>query len=234
MPARSTSQALAAASAAMVGGVDAASTVHVLLADVVRLLGADTGGILVRADGDRLELLAAHSHAADALEIHQANSSSGPCFDAVKTGKHITALGISDIESRWPDFAPSMEAAGFSAVHATPMTWHGRALGGVNLFFRTSTDLSEDDARVAQAFADTCTLAIMQSSEGDEDARLVAHVRAALSGRVAIERAKGVLAQLHDLDMAGAFIRLIQLSEESGQPLSTTANHLITDIHAAR
>ena len=230
MPARSTSQALAAASAAMVGGVDAASTVHVLLADVVRLLGAATGGILVRADGDGLELLAAHSHAATELEIHQANSGSGPCFDAVKTGRHIKALGLSDIETRWPDFAPSMQAAGLGGVHAIPMTWHGRALGGLNLFWRTPTDLSGDEARTAQAFADTCTLAIMQSNDGDDDSALSSRVRAALSGRVTIERAKGILAYQRDLDMAGAFARLIQLSEESEQPLSTTAAALLTDI----
>jgi GAF domain-containing protein len=218
----------------MVDGVDAASTVHVLLADVVRLLGADTGGILVRGTGDGLELLAAHSHTATELEIHQANSASGPCFDAVKTGRHITALGLEDIARRWPDFAPSMRAAGFGGVHAIPMTWHGRALGGLNLFWRTPTDLSEDQARTAQAFADSCTLAIMQSSDGDEEAQLTSRVRAALSGRVAIERAKGVLAQLHDLDMAGAFARLIQRSEESEQPLSVTAAELLTNIQTPK
>ena len=234
MPARSKSQALAAASAAMVGGVDAASTVHVLLADVVRLLGADTGGILVRGDGDGLELLAAHSHEATELEVHQANSASGPCFDAVKMGRHIKALGFSDIESRWPDFAPSLRAAGFGGVHAIPMTWHGRALGGLNLFWHTPTELSEDEARTAQAFADSCTLAIMQSTDGDHDAVLNARVRAALSGRVTIERAKGILAQLNDLDMAGAFARLIELSEESEQPLSITAADLVATAYTPR
>ena len=232
MPARSTSQALAAASAAMVGGVDAASTLHVLLADVVRLLGADTGGILVRGDGDGLELLVAHSHEATELEIHQANSATGPCFDAVKMGRHIKALGFGEIESRWPDFAPRMRAAGFGGVHAIPMTWHGRALGGLNLFWRTPTELSEDDAGTARAFADTCTLAIMQSSDGDDDSALSSRVRAALSGRVAIERAKGILAQLHDLDMAGAFTRLIELSEQSERPLSATAADLITSTYS--
>ena len=215
----------------MVSGVDAASTVHVLLADVVRLLGADTGGILVRGNEQGLELLAADSHQAAQLEMHQANSASGPCFDVVKTGKQVKALGVDDVERRWPDFGPHMVATGFHGVHGFPMSWRGRVLGGLNLFWDTATDLSEDDTRTAQAFADTCTLAIMQSGESRDSAQLNAHLRAVLSGRVAIERAKGVLAQLHNIDMASAFRRLVQISEENAQPLSVTAAEVVGSVH---
>lgn len=231
MPATSTDEALAAASAAMVEGIDATSTVHVLLADSVRLLGADAGGILVRPEQSGLELLAASSHKAAELEIHQANIAAGPCFDAVETGAHIKALGMSEIERRWPDFASSMQTASFHGVHALPMTWHRRAFGGLNLFWRTPTELSEHDARTAQALADTCTLAIMQSNDGDAGARLTAGVRAALSGRVVIERAKGVLAYLNDIDMASAFVRLVQLSEESGRSLNATATDIVSSTY---
>lgn len=231
MRAMSASQAFAAASAAMVSGVDASSTVHVLLADVVRLLGADTTGILVRGPGQGLELLAADSHQATQLELHQANSDSGPCFDVVKTGNQIDAVGADEVKQRWSDFGPHMIAAGFHTVHAFPMTWRGRVLGGLNIFWAKATELTEEDARTAQAFADTCTLAIMQSGEGDDSAELNTKLRAVLSARVAIERAKGVLAQLHDIDMASAFLRLIQISEETAQPLSVAAKEVIKSVH---
>ena len=62
-------EAFAAANAAMVRGVDGASTVHVLLADCVELLGAATAGILVRVGDQHHELLASTSHEATALEF---------------------------------------------------------------------------------------------------------------------------------------------------------------------
>ena len=53
------SLAFASASAALVKGVDGASSSHVVLADIVRLLGVDSEGVLLRLPDGPLELLVA-------------------------------------------------------------------------------------------------------------------------------------------------------------------------------
>lgn len=226
--------ALAAASAAMVRGVDGASTVHVLLADCVSLLGADAAGILVRPADHALELLAATSHHALELELYQSQLRSGPCVESIDSGRTVSASGDSDILQLWPTFGRAMSAAGFSSVHASPMQWHDTVVGGLNLFWRTDTALGPDDVRLAQAFADICTLALMQDHGADDPAAMAEKLRAALAGRVVIERAKGILAHTDDLEMDEAFARLVQLSEESSQPLAQVAATILRDTTTPR
>lgn len=231
MAATDSSHAFATASSAMVHGVDSASTLHVLVADCLHLLQADSAGILVRMEADDLEPLVSSSHLATHLETFQDQVQSGPCFDAIKTGQHVEASEASEIRDRWPTFGPTMLEAGFHGVHATPMQWRGEILGGLNLFWHEPVRLTDEQRRTAQAFADVCTLTIMQTprAEGEE---LAVRLRAALDGRVVIERAKGVLGQQEGLDMAQAFERLVQLSERSGEPLAVTATALIERTYA--
>jgi GAF domain-containing protein len=226
--------AFAAANAAMIRGVDGASTVHVLLADCLRLLGADTAGVLVRVGDQDLELLAATSHQTAELELYQSQVRSGPCVETIETGRSVSAVSHSEVVDRWPDFAQAMSAAGLQAVHASPMRWHDRVLGGVNLFWQTSSTLTSEEGELAQAFADICTLALMQPPATDDANGIAERLRAALQGRVVIERAKGVLAHSHNLEMDEAFARLVQMSNETSQPLSEVAHSILSDIVTPR
>jgi hypothetical protein len=225
--------AFAAASAAMIQGVDGASTVHVLLADCLGLLGADSAGVLVRVDRG-LELMAATSHKVTELELYQVQIHDGPCVETIERGKSVAVTGEFELSDRWPEFGRAMAAAGFTTVLASPMRWHERVLGGLNLFWRTSKVLGQDELDLAQAFADISTVALMQSPT-DDDPDAVAHrLRVALQGRVVIERAKGVLAQTDDLAMDEAFARLVQVSDETARPLSQVAQGVLDEIVSAR
>ncbi len=226
--------AFAAANAAMIRGVDGASTVHVLLADCVGLLGADTAGVLVRVGDQDLELLAATSHQALELELYQVQVHAGPCVETIESGQPVSAPGDGPLGDRWPDFGRAMSAAGLQAVHASPMRWHDRVLGGLNLFWRTARTLTDEEQELAQAFADIATLALMQPPTADDPTTIGEKLRAALQGRVVIERAKGVLAHTEQLEMDEAFVRLMQISDETARPLAQVAQEVLDDIVTPR
>ncbi|CUR58837.1 conserved exported hypothetical protein [metagenome] len=225
--------AFAAANAAMVQGVDGASTVHMLLADCLALLGADTAGVLVRVDRG-LELMAATSHKAVELELYQAQVHDGPCVETIEKGESIAAAGEAELARRWPDFGRAMAAAGLETVLASPMRWHDRVLGGLNLFWTTSRTPSLEERDLAQAFADISTVALMQSSATDDPDAVAQRLHAALHGRVVIERAKGVLAQTDGLEMDEAFARLVEISDLTTRPLSQVAQEVLDEVVAAR
>lgn len=223
--------AFAAAHAAMIQGVDGASTVHVLLADCLTLLGADTAGVLVKVADQGLELLAASSHKAhEAHELYQSQVGDGPCVETIETGQTVTAVGDSELERRWPDFGRAMSAADLHTVHAAPMRWHDRVLGGLNLFWSASKTLTHEERGLAQAFADISTLALMQSSTADDPTAVAERLRAALQGRVVIERAKGALAHTDHLEMDEAFERLMQVSEQTARPLADVAQSILDEV----
>jgi GAF domain-containing protein len=225
--------AFAAANAAMIQGVDGASTVHVLLADCLRFLGADAAAVLVRVDRG-LELMAATSHRAIELELYQAQVHHGPCVETIETGETVVLSGAAELSRKWPDFGRAMAAAGFTTVVASPMRWHERVIGGLNIFWNTSRTLTADEHGLAQAFADISTLVLMQSPTGDDLDTIAQRLRAALHGRVTIERAKGVLAQTDNLEMDEAFDRLVQVSEHTERPLSQVANDILDAIVTPR
>ena len=221
--------AFAAANAAMVQGVDGASTVHVLLADCLGLLGADAAGVLVRIDRG-LELLAATSHRATELELYQVQVYDGPCVESIETGATIAAVGVAELTERWPDFGRSMAAAGLETVLASPMRWHERVLGGLNVFWSDTRTPTQDEVDLAQAFADIAMVALVQAPTANDPEVVSQRLRIALHGRVVIERAKGVLAQTDELGMDEAFARLVQVSDETGRPLSKVAQEILDDV----
>ncbi len=223
-------EAFAAANAAMVRGVDGASTVHVLLADCVELLGASTAGILVRLGDEHHELLAATSHAATALELYQSQDGAGPCIEAMDIARSVHVSGAADLVDRWPGFGRAMADAGLTTVYAEPMRWRERVLGGVNLFWAGPKELTEAEQELARAFADICTVALMQVPAAADPATVADQVRAALHGRVVIERAKGALAQTEGLDMGAAFDRLVAMSRGADLPLSAVAQQVLDEV----
>ena len=226
--------AFAAAKAAKIRGVDGASTVHLHLADSVEILGADTAGVLVHVGDGGLELLAATSHKVLELELYQVQVHSGPCVETIESGASVVAAGDAELGNRWPEFGRAMSAAGLQTVHASPMRWHERVLGGLNMFWSTPRTLIQEERDLAQAFADISTLALMQPSTADEPAAIAERLRAALQGRVAIERAKGVLAHTENLGMDEAFARLLHRSEQASIPLAQVAHDILHDIVTQR
>ena len=68
----------------------------------------------------------------------------------------------------------------------------------------------EADIIVARAFADLATLSIVQHRAATEAQRLNEQLSAALTSRVVIEQAKGVIAERAGVDLAEAFSRLRQ------------------------
>jgi len=110
------------------------------------------------------------------------------------------------------------------------MTWGGRPLGGLNVFSECPHPLAPSSRVLARNFADVATLALTQPSRLSED-DLAERVSAALEGRVVVEQAKGVVAQIHGLDMDAAYNHLVDKALETRSTLSQTAREVIRGAH---
>lgn len=226
MEASRAAHALAKASAALVGETDIAGFLATLLSSASEVLQIDAAGILIE-DDDRLDLLAASSHAALELELHQAQLDEGPCVDAHRSLLAVNVHG-ADLRSRWPRFGQTMLDSGFSAVHASPLHWHGAALGAMGMFRRADDALTPEEETVAQAFADLATLLIVQTDKVDlDDVRR--RVQDLLTSRIVIEQAKGVIAETHGVDMAEAYQVLLHRSADDDAKLTKVAQDVIDE-----
>src|SRR6266568_446286 len=174
----------------------------------VSLLGVSAAGVMLASPGGSVGLVASSSEAMRLLELFELQAQEGPCLDAFRAGERI---GHEDLEAgsgRWPSFSAAAVQAGFRSASALPLRFREVTLGALNLFSVTQAPMDEADVIVARAFADLATLSIVQHRASAEAQRLNEQLSAALTSRVVIEQAKGVISERAGVDLAEAFSRL--------------------------
>ena len=100
-------------------------------------------------------------------------------------------------------------------------------LGALNLLSVTRTPMAEADVIVARAFADLAALSIAQHRASAEAQRLNEQLSAALTSRVVIEQAKGVISERAGIDLAEAFSRLRAYARNGNLRLTDVAQAAI-------
>jgi hypothetical protein len=142
------------------------------------------------------------------LELFELQQQEGPCLDAFRTGERVGHENLDAGSGRWPSFSAAALRAGFQSASAVPLRLRDVTLGALNLLSVTRAPMEEADVIVARAFADLATLSIVQHRASAEAQRLNEQLSAALTSRVVIEQAKGVISERAGVDLAEAFSRL--------------------------
>jgi GAF domain-containing protein len=174
----------------------------------VELLGVSAAGVMLASPGGSLGLVASSSEAMRLLELFELQSQEGPCLDAFRTGQPVGHEDLDAGSGQWPLFAAAALQAGFRSALALPLRLREATLGALNLLSVTRTPMAESDVIVARAFADLAALSIVQHRAAAEAQRLNEQLSAALTSRVVIEQAKGVISERAGIDLAEAFSRL--------------------------
>lgn len=212
----------------LTNGVDIIEMLAGLTAGCARLLDIASAGLLLADRHDVLHLMAASSEATRDLEIFQLQRQEGPCLDCYRSQGFVSAPDLEDAAPRWPSFAAVARDAGFLSVHAVPMRHRGHVLGTLGLFGTVRGALNDDDLDLAQGLADVASVAIVHDTAVHDANQVNEQLHAALTSRVAIEQAKGVLAQYAQLTMADAFAVLRRYARDRNLKLTALA-HAVVD-----
>jgi GAF domain-containing protein len=191
----------------------------------VHLLGVSAAGVMLASPAGSLGLVASSSEAMRLLELFELQAQQGPCLDAFRTGEPVEDENLRAGSGRWPSFSAAAYQAGFRSVLALPLRLREVTLGALNLLSVTHAPIAEADLIVAQAFADLAALSIAQHRASTEAQRLNEQLSAALTSRVVIEQAKGVISERAGVDLAEAFSRL--------RAYARNGNHRLTDVARA-
>ena len=212
----------------LVADFDIIDLLTVLSDRCIELFDVEAAGILLVDLEGKLRVMAASTEQTRLLELFQLQNEEGPCLEAYSTGRPVSHDDLRAAEERWPRFAPEALAAGFQSVSALPLRLRASVIGALNLFRSQPGALPDSDIRLAQAWADVASIAIIQ-----DQANTVLHLRDgqlqhALDSRVVIEQAKGMLAAHASIDMAEAFHRLRTFARASNSQLTEVANDLVS------
>ena len=206
----------------LVGDFDVIDVLTGLTGRCVELLGASAAGVLLADADGTLRVIGASTDQINLLELFQVQNQQGPCLDAYRTGRVVINADMT-VGSPWPVFAAFATAAGFPSVCAIPLRLKTLILGCLNLFMSDPVGLSDADVALAQALADVASIAIVQDQATRESAIREGHLQHALQSRIAIEQAKGMIAERARLDMDQAFQRLRSYARNHNRGLTEVA-----------
>lgn len=212
----------------IVDDYDVVDLLDQLVLACVRILGVSAAALLLDDQKGNLALVASSSEESRLLELFQLQNNQGPCLDCVRTGSAVTSGDLEADRERWPLFVPAASLAGFRSVAAVPLRLRSQIIGGLNLFMVEPREVPPADRRLAQALADVATIGILQQRSLHRSHVLSEQLQGALTSRIAIEQAKGILAERNNLAMDAAFDTLRRYARNHNRKLTDVATAVVT------
>jgi GAF domain-containing protein len=211
----------------LVDEFDVVDLMHLLSDECTRLLGATAAGLLLADQRGGLQVVAASSEETRLLELFQVQRNEGPCLDCFRTGAIVAVPDLDQAADRWPLFVQKARAAGFQSVHALPMRLRNEVIGTLNMFGAAPRVIGETELRIAQGLADVATIGLLQERTVREAELLAEQLQTALTSRIIIEQAKGVLAERGHVDMGTSFTQLRAYARNHNRRLVEVASDVV-------
>ena len=178
---------------------------------------------MLASPNGELRLVASSSEAMRVLELFELQAREGPCLDAFRSGEPVAHETLHSGTGRWPQFATVAVGAGFRSAFAIPLRLRDTTIGALNLVSFDDTPMDDANVLVARAFADLAAISVIQERAATESQHLNEQLSRALTSRIIIEQAKGVLFERAGLDMNEAFTRLRNYARSKSLHLTDVA-----------
>lgn len=202
-------------------GDDVANTLEkaVALATDLILNANEAGVSLVQRKG-RIDTRAATSDVVRRGDALQYELAEGPCLDAIWEQDTMISGDLASDE-RWPSWGPLVAVElGVHSMLALQLFTAEDTLGALNLYSYKPDAFSHDDELQGVALAAHVAVALAASQE-------IGQLRSALTHRVTIGRAEGILMERFGLDEDQSFAVLRRVSSHSNRKLFEVADELV-------
>jgi AmiR/NasT family two-component response regulator len=111
-------------------------------------------------------------------------------------------------------------------ANALPLRLRGRVIGTLALFQTDPDPLSEGDIVLAQALADVATIALLQQRTAAQNEVERVQLQYALTSRIVLEQAKGILAERWGVTVDQAFAAFRDYARAHHHQLATLAREI--------
>ncbi|MCI3930893.1 ANTAR domain-containing protein [Streptomyces sp. AN091965] len=213
------------------------------------LLDTLAAGVMYTNAEDTVRIAVSHRGEELARGLLEAQHLGGPCIDCFGTGKPVgpVRLASRDAVARWPEFSARARAQGVGLAFAVALRARGRVFGVLNVFAAewwphgVPGAPEADGGRVAapqesgrssalglaEALADAAAAGLHNQRAYAEYRDLSRQLQAALSSRIRIEQAKGILAERWQTGTDAAFGAMRRYARRERLIMDTVAGMVI-------
>ncbi len=157
----------------------------------------------------RSELFAARPADLLELEVCQRDSARGPGAVAFACGAPVTVIDIGGYDDMWPEFTSLARRHRISSVASVPLRVDDTEAGVLSLYSRAGRAWTGQDLSIAALLAGMATGHIVTANLVQRHREVTDQLQHALSSRIVVEQAKGVIAHANHTtpDLAFELIR---------------------------
>ncbi|WP_410655970.1 ANTAR domain-containing protein [Amycolatopsis sp. lyj-112] len=149
-------------------------------------------------------------------------------------GEQVVNVLLDEAATRWPHLAPAALSLGFRSLHAFPFRRREHVLGAVTILTTETTPLADADIRIGTALADAATIGMLNHRAIAGLTATSEQLQGALSSRVIIEQAKGLVSARLEIGLDEAFLLMRRYARGHNQRISEVAGQLVSrDLTAA-
>ena len=212
----------------LVGDFDVIEVLTVLTSRCVELLDAAAAGILLADSDGHLRVIGASTEQVQLLELFQIQNDEGPCLDCYHAAATSSPTPTSTATRHGRSSPPRACAPGSRRCARCRSGSRRSRWAASTCSWPSPVSLSDTEVALAQALADVASIAIIQDQAIRDAAIREGHLQHALNSRIAIEQAKGMIAERNRVDMDEAFSRLRAYARNNNRGLTGVAEALVT------
>jgi GAF domain-containing protein len=191
------------------------------------ILGLAGSGITLLQDDGRLSFMTAVGSPYAEMERVQEQHQQGPCRDAVDTGQVVPVTDVRQETGRWGEYVQTARRLGVAGVAGVPRRLGNRVVGALDLYGDQPSDWCQEDLDVATVLADIASGYIVNASKVEQLEQLNGQLQQALSSRVLVEQAKGIIAEHRGITVDEAFTGMRKYARDHNTSLRAVAQSVV-------
>ncbi|MFI0982497.1 ANTAR domain-containing protein [Streptomyces sp. NPDC021093] len=200
-----------------------------MLADsTVGLLDVHAAAVFLAPAGTRPARVAASDPQAETLVRLAVDWQEGPGPDCLRGGASLDVpLDGPPADARWPRYAPEARERGYARAGAIPLRQGDEVVGALVLLCTDPHALASGVLALGRCLADAAAISVLRERELSASRVRTAQLEQALTSRLVIEQAKGILAARLALPMDEAFAVLRGHARAHQRKIHDTARDVV-------
>jgi len=195
-----------------------------LISELLSLAG---GGVVTDLEGSSVSTTAAIGPGIVLDRLPQLVSD-GPCADPIARGNVLHIAAVDDHREAWPQFVAEARRSGLVSMAAFPLRDGLRIVGALVLVSDRPRRWLEGEIAMVVCLAEMASVYLSQRSAVNHFQRLSGQLEQALTTRIVVEQAKGIISNANGIGVDAAYQLIRRHARSHNASVHAVAEAIVT------